>query len=481
MIYKLIKKFHKSIFTLLFMFLGIISCVDNGYEEFVPPTGNVNDIQPTTLFTTSTSAEDNMSIIFRSYSTDAATYLWDFGDGSTSTEENPDYTYTTGGLYKVKLTTKSSDGLVAVDSSNVAPIFVDFNLITVDSEVTFENLSSGVKSLVWDFGDDETLEWSSDDTALDPAFNPKHVYKTADTFVATLTATNFLGVKTSVSKNIEGLILSTVPDFTSDVNGLKVDFTDKSFLAVTHEWDFGDGSAVSTELNPSHTYASIKTYNVTLTTTNTAGVSKSITKGVAVGAVKATKAAIIFIGTIEELDEKNDNADAWDMTPSSTYVANGSKDKVPSPYYALWNNKTLNTWIEDNISKSNEGPGISTTNNSAPYSLKLHEEQRRMYQRIEVEIGVSYTIKLWAKLEGTSELSVYIMDNNIEDELTLESGNLGKLVANATENGNSFKEYSFTFKASTTEAIFYAKNSGSTFNSSNEVFVDDISIETPGF
>lgn len=481
MIYKSIKKNKKSIYILFFTLLGLISCVDNGYEEFVPPTGNVNNIQPSTLFTSSPNAENNLSIIFRSYSTDAATYLWDFGDGGTSTEANPDYTYTEGGLFKVKLTTKSSDGLIAVDSSNVAPVFVDFNISKIDSEVTFENLSSGAKSLVWDFGDGETVEWDVEDTTQDPAFSPKHVYKTVDTFVATLTVTNFLGVKTTVSKNIEGLVLSTVPDFSSDVNGLKVDFTDNSFLAVTHEWDFGDGSAVSTELNPSHTYASIKTYNVTLTTTNSAGVSRSITKGVAVGAVKATKAAIILNGSIEELDEKNDNADAWDMTPSSTYVANGSSDKVPSPYYASWNNKTLNNWIEANISTSNEGPGISTTKNSAPYSLKLHEEQRRMYQRIEVEVGVSYTIKLWARLEGTSELSVYIMDNNIEDESTLESENLGKLVVNAAENGDSFKEYSFTFKASTNEAIFYAKNSGPTFSSSNEVFVDDISIETPGF
>ena len=130
---------------MFFIFLGLVSCYDNGYEEFVPPTGNVNDIQPNTLFTTSTSADDTLSIVFRSYSTDAASYLWDFGDGNTSTEANPDYTYTTGGLYKVKLTTTSSDGLVAVDSSNVAPVFVDFNFTTIDSEVTFENLTSGAK------------------------------------------------------------------------------------------------------------------------------------------------------------------------------------------------------------------------------------------------------------------------------------------------------------------------------------------------
>jgi len=70
--------------------------------------------QPNTLFTTSTSADDSMSFVFRSYSTDAETYLWDFGDGNTSTEANPNYTYATGGLYTVTLTTTSSDGLVKI-------------------------------------------------------------------------------------------------------------------------------------------------------------------------------------------------------------------------------------------------------------------------------------------------------------------------------------------------------------------------------
>ena len=342
MIYKSIKKNKKSIYILFFTLLGIISCVDNGYEEFVPPTGNVNNIQPSTLFTSSPNAENNLSIIFRSYSTDAATYLWDFGDGGTSTEPNPDYTYTEGGLFKVKLTTKSSDGLIAVDSSNVAPVFVDFNISKIDSEVTFENLSSGAKSLVWDFGDGETVEWNVEDTTQDPAFSPKHVYKNVDTFVATLTVSNFLGVKTTVSKNIEGLVLSTVPDFSFDVNGLKVDFTDNSFLAVTHEWDFGDGSAVSTDKDPSHTFSEEKTYNVTLTTTNSAGVSRSITKGVAVGAVKATKAAIVLNGTADDWTKNtSDNSDAWDMNPNEKIVDNSGKE-IDSPYRALWRNTMSN-------------------------------------------------------------------------------------------------------------------------------------------
>jgi PKD repeat protein len=496
MIYKLIKKFHKSIFTLLFMFLGIISCVDNGYEEFEPPTGNVNDIQPSTLFTSTTNAEDNLAIIFRSYSTDAASYLWDFGDGNTSTEANPDYTYAEGGLYKVKLTTKSSDGLIAVDSSDVAPIFVDFNLITVDSEVTFENISSGVESLVWDFGDDETLEWSSDDTTLDPAFNPKHVYKTADTFIATLTATNFLGVKTSVSKNIEGLVLSTVPDFTFDVNGLSVQFTDASFLAVTHTWDFGDGTT-STEMSPLHTFPAEATYDVTLTTTNEAGVSKSETKAVPVGAVKPTFKAIVQNGTADDFTKNTgDNADAWDMTPNSS-VEDNSGDTIDSPFRALWNNSDLNSYI-DGAFGTNEQPGSSSdgsyVNGSKTRAVKLSNTSRRLYQLVEVEAGVvySFTIDTRSEAEGINT-EIFILNNEIttEEDINTDPANNANVDAyfditndfnssKGSASENTFTTTTFTFKATSNIVVIYARALNAV-DSSNEVFIDNIDIITPGF
>jgi len=74
------------------------------------------------------------------------------------------------------------------------------------------------------------------------------------------------------------------------------------------------------------------------------------------------------------------------------------------------------------------------------------------------------------------------MDNEIPDETTLESANLGKLVVTGgVNNANAFEEYEFTFVATTTTALFYGKPTGATIDGSNEVWIDDISIETPGF
>ncbi|MUU79365.1 PKD domain-containing protein [Winogradskyella endarachnes] len=476
-----IKKYSLSVLFLIITF-SITSCYDEGYDEFVAPTGNVNNIQPNTLFTTSTDPDNSLAIIFRSFSTDAVSYLWDFGDGNTSTEANPDYTYTTGGLYTVTLTTTSSDGLTAEASEEVSPIFVDFNHSSIDTEVTFENLTSGAKSLVWDFGDGDTLEWDSEvDTEEDFSFNPVHVYLTDDTFQATLTATNFLDVEVSVTQSIEGLVLSTIPNFTFTVSSLTVEFTDASILAVSHFWEFGDGNT-STELNPVHTYAADGTYNVTLTTTNASGTSNSTTQAVPVGGIEATFAAEILNGSIDEyVGTSSDNADAWDMTPNST-VNDDVLGTIDSPYRALWYNTTLNDWIEANFNTSNEAPGVSSTHYTPDRSIKLHEVQRRAYQPFAVEPGVVYTIKLWVKAEGTGELSVYIMDNEIVDETTLETDNLAKLVVTGgTNNNNAFEEYEFTFEATTTTALFYGKPTGAVIDGSNEVFIDEVSVITPGF
>jgi PKD repeat protein len=71
-----------------------------------------------------------------------------------------------------------------------------------------------------------------------------------------------------------GLNVPPVASFSFDSTGLTVDFTDESTdddgTIVSRLWDFGDGQT-STATNPSHTYATGGTYDVTLTITDSSG------------------------------------------------------------------------------------------------------------------------------------------------------------------------------------------------------------------
>lgn len=72
----------------------------------------------------------NLEYQFTNTSTNAATYLWDFGDGSTSTDANPTHLYTTTNIYNVSLTaTKCGKNHQATNTINLLSVS-DFNAKT---------------------------------------------------------------------------------------------------------------------------------------------------------------------------------------------------------------------------------------------------------------------------------------------------------------------------------------------------------------
>tara|TARA_B110000046_G_C12996256_1_gene400139 strand:+ start:1060 stop:1944 length:885 start_codon:yes stop_codon:yes gene_type:complete len=57
-----------------------------------------------------TYSADELTVAFSSSSTEADTYAWDFGDGATSTQENPSHTYIAAGTYSVELSVENDEG-----------------------------------------------------------------------------------------------------------------------------------------------------------------------------------------------------------------------------------------------------------------------------------------------------------------------------------------------------------------------------------
>lgn len=133
-----------------------------------------------------------LSVAFTDTSTGSPTsWLWDFGDGNTSTLQNPTHVYTADGVYTVALTATNDDGddtETKVDYITVASPVADFSGTptsgTVPLSVDFTDLSTNVPtSWFWDFGD------GGSSTDQDPTY----VYNYIGTYTVTLTATNGSG------------------------------------------------------------------------------------------------------------------------------------------------------------------------------------------------------------------------------------------------------------------------------------------------
>jgi gliding motility-associated-like protein len=198
-----------------------------------------------------------------------ASYLWDFGDGGTSTLANPTHTYVLQGTYTVKLFITTNDGCTdssifvnAVRAGNKS--FANFTASPlaqcVGQAVQFTDLTSPSDRWSWDFGDGIGTSTTQ---------NPSYIYTDTGVFSIRLIAWNN-GCADTLTKVSYITALPPVARFTSTFNcnnKLQVAFTDQSVLPQTWAWNFGDGFTSNLQ-NPVHTYSTFGTYNVSLTVTN---------------------------------------------------------------------------------------------------------------------------------------------------------------------------------------------------------------------
>jgi PKD repeat protein len=194
-------------------------------------------------------------------------YFWDFGDGNSSTAEQPVHTYSTPGTYMVCFTVTNVCGTdsmcMPVQATCPQPTAAwthTTNLLTAN--FTDATLAS-VISWDWDFGDGNSSSLQ----------NPSHTYTAAGTYYVCLTITDSCGPDT----HCDSVAVCEVPvaQFSAVNSGPGIaDFTDQSTGATSWAWTFGDG-ATSNLQNPSHTYLNTGTYLVCLTVTNACGTDSS--------------------------------------------------------------------------------------------------------------------------------------------------------------------------------------------------------------
>ena len=191
-------------------------------------------------------------------------YLWDFGDGSTSTEKNLTHYYISEGDYNVTLTVFNGCGSSSQTNTiwikkELASCIAKFTFDINDRVVSFNNNSVGeITSYYWDFGDGKVSQLKE----------PVHTYDNYGVYEV------FLMIHDSVTHcNDEISIMLTLgsvgcyANFIYQVNetNQNVIFTDESSGDITSwYWDFGDGT-YSTDTMPVHNYPNVGMYNVCLT------------------------------------------------------------------------------------------------------------------------------------------------------------------------------------------------------------------------
>ena len=227
-------------------------------------------------------SETPFSIDFTSFtqgSSGETTYSWSFGDGTGSSEANPNHVYGAEGEYFVTLDANNTEcgdmhaeGYVYVidfDTDTTEQCYADFYYEFQDKntyEVSFIDQSGPYPNTwEWDFGDGTT---SYDQ-------NPVHTYSEEGQYLVTLTIGSqncssvseqyiYVGDSTWYPDECQALFYT---DY--DYNDyLTANFVDLSYSPNGEinawQWDFGDGTG-SSEQNPQHTYASEGEYMVTLT------------------------------------------------------------------------------------------------------------------------------------------------------------------------------------------------------------------------
>jgi gliding motility-associated-like protein len=123
-------------------------------------------------------------------------------------------------------------------------------------------------SYFWNFGDGSTATGT----------NPTNAYAASGTYTVSLTATSIAGCSKSLPQTLSSFSDRPSAVFNVDKDticqGVTSVFSDHSTPAGTitgWNWDFGDGTAPSTSVNPTHTYAVPDTFAVSLVVTNAAG------------------------------------------------------------------------------------------------------------------------------------------------------------------------------------------------------------------
>ena len=254
---------------------------DNGVNITILP-------KPTASFSVNNSLQclNNNNFTFTNSSSGAiANYIWNFGNGASSTQFSPNYTYATAGNYNVTLKAIGTNGCI----DSMAQVITVHPKPTVNFSIIKDSLCLGS---IFEMTNNSTIStgtmnhlWLFDDGTTAVTFNVNKSFNTTGSHLIKLISTSDKGCKDSLSKTVFVFNKPTA-NFTINLstqcfkNNI-FNFQNTSTGYSISNWSFGDATT-SILTNPSKAYSNTGTFNVQLKVLNNNGCIDSTSKSVTI-------------------------------------------------------------------------------------------------------------------------------------------------------------------------------------------------------
>ncbi len=148
-------------------------------------------------------------------------WVWNFGDESTSTEQNPSHTYENAGRYTVSLTVSGPYGSDTLTKENYIIVKKAVPIANFGSDVIMGQAPLTVSFRDSSLGEIDSWLWKFGDGLTSTAQNPTHVYTSADSFTVTLFVYGPGGSNTMIKSNY---IIVDHPTSINDMAGIPKKF-----------------------------------------------------------------------------------------------------------------------------------------------------------------------------------------------------------------------------------------------------------------
>ena len=274
----------------------------------------------------------------------AISYVWNFGDGTSSTNTNFNKSYTQSGDYRITLYAVNKNGCrdsVSYNSKVYSDPAADFSINQSGQCINNQKFDFTNNSSISYGGGSLSYQWLYADSLFANSTNSSKKFDEVKTYPIKLIATSSLGCKDSVQRNItvypKPVAKFAINDDAQCLSNNVFKLTNNSTVASgtnSFQWNFGDNTGNSV-VSPDKVYSAYGTYDITLKALTNYGCKDSVVKRVTVHSqpvvtFSRSDTAICRYQNSFTFTNNSSNADGSRLSYNWTY-SDGNSDTLVSP------------------------------------------------------------------------------------------------------------------------------------------------------